>query len=285
MGSKFFSNDTHMGAVHLNVNFLENSIRFYHEILGMEILKQNNDYTALGLGGHPLIYLYQTDAKRAPGQAGLFHMALLVPNRTELGNIFNHLIQTQYPLAGASDHDVSEALYLQDPEGNGIEIYRDYPTEEWIFQDNGYVTMGTVEMDYQGVLDAQDGKPFTGLHPDTIMGHVHLSVQNLPASIEFYKDVFGMDIMQLYGTQAAFMSAAGYHHHLGLNTWQQAASPPSPDAPGLRKFEINIPNQEDFDYFREQFSAKGIRTEKDGGSEIIRDPNGIGIRVMYLNKN
>ncbi|ULG73901.1 VOC family protein [Macrococcus brunensis] len=281
METKFFTHDTHMGAVHLNVNFLDNSIRFYHEILGMAILEQNKTYTVLGLSGRPLVYLYETRTPRATGQAGLFHMALLVPSRTELGNVFNHLIKTQYPLAGASDHDVSEAIYLQDPEGNGIEIYRDLPSAEWRFQDNGHVVMGTTEMDYQGVLEANDGKPFTGLHPDTIMGHVHLSVKDIPSSIAFYEDVFGMDIMQLYGPQAAFMSAAGYHHHLGLNTWQHAQVSPELDAPGLRKFEINIPNPEDFEYFKQQLEAKGLHTEKDGHSEILRDPNGIAIRVMY----
>ncbi|GGB11090.1 VOC family protein [Macrococcus hajekii] len=281
MDSKFFTKDTHIGAVHLNVNFLENSIRFYNEILGMDVLEQNETYTSLGVANRPLIYLYETQIRRESGQAGLYHLAILVPSRTELGNIFNHLIQIQYPLAGASDHDVSEAIYLQDPEGNGIEIYRDLPTAEWTYADNGFITMGTVEMDYQGVLDAKDGKPFTTLHPDTVMGHIHLSVQDIPSSIEFYKDIFGMDLMLLYGPQAAFMSAAGYHHHLGMNVWQHAHSKPSLDAPGLRKFEINIPNQEDFEYFKEQVAAKGISTEKDGDSEILRDPNGIGIRVMY----
>ncbi|TDM12144.1 VOC family protein [Macrococcus lamae] len=281
METKYFSNTTHMGAVHLNVNFLDNSIRFYSDIIGLNVLERNAEYTVLGIGERPLLYLYETKTERKDRQAGLYHMAFLVPSRTELGNVFQHLINTQYPLSGASDHYVSEALYLQDPEGNGIEIYRDVPSEEWTYEATGYINMATVEMDFQGVLDSKDGRPFEGLHPDTVMGHVHLSVKELPQTIKFYEDVFGLDIMTLYGAQAAFMSAGGYHHHLGLNTWGGAATSAELTDPGLRKHEINFPNIEDFEHFKKKLTELGLTTERDGNSEIVRDPNGIGIRVMY----
>ena len=281
MDIKYFSTDTHIGAVHLNVNFMDNSIKFYTEILGLKVLDRQADYIALGADEQPLVYLYETAAPRKERQAGLYHMAFLVPSRTALGNIFKHLIQTQYPLSGASDHFVSEALYLQDPEGNGIEIYHDRPATDWTYQDNGHIDMGTVEMDYQGVLDANDGTAFAGLPPETIMGHVHLSTKELPQTIKFYEDIFGFDIMTTYGAQAAFMSAAGYHHHLGLNTWSHAVNSPELTDPGLRKYEINFPNGEDFEYFKNKLTELGLTTERDGNSELVRDPNGIGIRVMY----
>lgn len=279
MEKQYFSNDTHIGAVHLNVNFLENSVKFYHEILGMRIFEQSNEYAVLGTKQQPLVYLYQTNEKRID-TAGLFHFALLMPTRASLGNIFYHLIQTEYPLAGASDHDVSEALYLQDPEGNGIEIYHDYPSNTWRYEENGNIMMGTKEMDFQGVIDANQFHPFDGMPSDTIIGHMHLSVTNLEQSIAFYNELFGMDVMTTYGSQAAFMATAGYHHHLGLNTWQHRTERARINYPGLRKFELNIPNEEDLAYFMKVFKDKGMVEVQDGTSSMIQDPDGIGIRIM-----
>lgn len=279
MEAKYFSNDTHIGAIHLNVNFMENSLVFYNEILGLNVLESTDQYAVLGTRNRPLIYLYQTNKERVKS-AGLFHFALLVPSREALGNIFFHLIKTGYPLSGASNHDVSEAIYLQDPEGNGIEIYRDVPSSKWEFEENGNIVMGTTEMDFSSVLAANNNHPFKGLHPDTIMGHMHLSVIDLDKSIAFYKDFFGMDVMTKYGTSAAFLSAAGYHHHLGLNTWDKATEQPEQDAPGIRRFDIQMPNDEDVAHFKKLLNEKGLTMHKDGNSEVIKDPNGIGIRLM-----
>lgn len=283
METKYFSNDTHVGAVHLNVNFMENSIKFYNEILGMNVLEASEQYAVLGTASRPLVYLYQTNKARTQS-AGLFHFALLVPSREALGNIFFHLIKTEYPLAGASNHDVSEAIYLQDPEGNGIEIYRDIPSSEWQYEENGNIVMGTVEMDYSGVLAANENKPFNGLDPETIMGHMHLSVIDLQKSVQFYEDFFGMDTMTTYGPSAAFLSAGGYHHHLGLNTWNRQTVKPEQDAPGLRHFDIHMPNDEDVEYFKKLLQEKGLEMFKDGNSDIIKDPNGIGVRLMIRSK-
>lgn len=279
MEIKYFSNDTHVGAVHLNVNFMDNSIKFYNEILGLNVLEARSDYAVLGTAKRPLVYLYQTNKPRVK-TAGVYHFALLVSSREALGNIFFHLIKTQYPLAGASNHDVSEAIYLQDPEGNGIEIYRDIPSTEWEYQSNGDIVMGTKEMDYQGVLSANNDELFKSIDPNTIMGHMHLSVIDLEKSITFYEDFFGMDLMTKYGPSAAFLSAAGYHHHLGLNTWDGNREQPELDAPGLRHFDIHMPNNEDVSYFKKLLKEKGLKLFQDGKSEIIKDPNGIGIRLM-----
>lgn len=282
MERQFFSKDTHIGAVHLNVNFMDNSVKFYHEILGMDIIEHTSSFSALGVNDSVLIYLYQTNHARVQ-TAGLFHFALLVPSRAALGNIFYHLIKTEYPLAGASNHDVSEAIYLQDPEGNGIEIYRDVPSNEWQFEANGNIVMGTSEMDYAAVIEANHNRPFDGMPKDTIIGHMHLSVIDLNQSIAFYNELFGLDVMTRYGSQAAFMATAGYHHHLGLNTWQHQTERARLDYPGLRKFDLNIPNEEDLQHFLETLSEKGSTQLKDEHSNIVYDPSGIGIRIMTKN--
>ena len=282
MERQFFSKDTHIGAVHLNVNFMDNSVKFYHEILGMDIIEHTPTFSSLGVNDSVLIYLYQTNHARVQ-TAGLFHFALLVPSRAALGNIFYHLIKTEYPLAGASNHDVSEAIYLQDPEGNGIEIYRDVPSNEWQFEPNGNIVMGTSEMDYAAVIEANHNRPFDGMPKDTIIGHMHLSVIDLNQSIAFYNELFGLDVMTRYGSQAAFMATAGYHHHLGLNTWQHQTERARLDYPGLRKFDLNIPNEEDLQHFLETLSEKGSTQPKDENSNIVYDPSGIGIRIMTKN--
>ncbi|PKE38475.1 VOC family protein [Macrococcoides caseolyticum] len=282
MERQFFSKDTHIGAVHLNVNFMDNSVKFYHEILGLDIIEHTPSFSALGVNDSVLIYLYQTNHARVQ-TAGLFHFALLVPSRAALGNIFYHLIKTEYPLAGASNHDVSEAIYLQDPEGNGIEIYRDVPSNEWQFEPNGNIVMGTSEMDYAAVIEANHNRPFDGMPKDTIIGHMHLSVIDLNQSIAFYNELFGLDVMTRYGSQAAFMATAGYHHHLGLNTWQHQTERARLDYPGLRKFDLNIPNEEDLQHFLETLSEKGSTQPKDENSNIVYDPSGIGIRIMTKN--
>lgn len=282
MERQFFSKDTHIGAIHLNVNFMDNSVKFYHEILGMDIIEHTPTFSSLGVNDSVLIYLYQTNHARVQ-TAGLFHFALLVPSRAALGNIFYHLIKTEYPLAGASNHDVSEAIYLQDPEGNGIEIYRDVPSNEWQFEPNGNIVMGTSEMDYAAVIEANHNRPFDGMPKDTIIGHMHLSVIDLNQSIAFYNELFGLDVMTRYGSQAAFMATAGYHHHLGLNTWQHQTERARLDYPGLRKFDLNIPNEEDLQHFLETLSEKGSTQPKDENSNIVYDPSGIGIRIMTKN--
>ena len=282
MERQFFSKDTHIGAVHLNVNFMDNSVKFYHEILGMDIIEHTPTFSSLGVNDSVLIYLYQTNHARVQ-TAGLFHFALLVPSRAALGNIFYHLIKTEYPLAGASNHDVSEAIYLQDPEGNGIEIYRDVPSNEWQFEPNGNIVMGTSEMDYAAVIEANHNRPFDGMPKDTIIGHMHLSVIDLNKSIAFYNELFGLDVMTRYGSQAAFMATAGYHHHLGLNTWQHQTERARLDYPGLRKFDLNIPNEEDLQHFLETLSEKGSTQSKDENLNIVYDPSGIGIRIMTKN--
>ena len=230
--------DAHIGQVSLTVSNLEQSTRFYRDILGFES-------TPDGLrppGGRVLIELQeQPDAIPKPRRsAGLFHFAILVPSRAALGRSLRRLTDQRWPISGAADHLVSEALYLSDPDGLGIEIYRDRPREAWRSSAIGELAMGTEPLDLQAVHDAPGAEsPWTGLEAGTVMGHVHLHVPHLDTAEAFYCGGIGFDPIVRGYPGALFVAAGGYHHHLGLNTWAGVGAPPPPEfAAGLRGFTI-----------------------------------------------
>jgi catechol 2,3-dioxygenase len=171
---------------------------------------------------------------------------LLTPSRYELARTLQHLIDTHTPIGGASDHHVSEAIYLNDPDGHGIEIYRDRRRDEWQYS-NGWLRMGVDAFDVEGVLGelAQGAPAWRALHPDSLMGHIHLHVAHIAAAEQFYCSLLGFDLVMRYGGQASFISAGGYHHHLGLNTWAGVSAPPPPtDAARLLWYEIRLPDDQ-----------------------------------------
>jgi len=224
-----------LGRVGLAVADLDRSIRFYEAALGMTLHGRGEHAARLGAGDGELLWLEERrGAVRDPAAAGLFHVAYRVPDRGALGAALRHLRATGTKLAGASDHDVSEALYLDDPDGHGIEIYRDRPREDW-FQD-GRFRMGTKPMDVAGVLAAADG-PVPA--PGTVVGHVHLETHDLAAARGFYESGLGMAVM---GERpgAVFLSKGGYHHHVALNVWNRRSRPQALEegALGLLFYEI-----------------------------------------------
>lgn len=227
-----------IGSVELAVADLERSRRFYTEAIGLEQVA--GDPHALGAGGRTLVVLREVEpgSPAPPSSTGLFHLAILHPSRPELARALRRLVDAGGGLDGASDHAVSEALYLHDPDFNGIELYRDRPRDQWPESDDG-VGMVTLPLDVQALFDeagAPDSRP---TDPDTIMGHVHLKVSDLERSVAFYTDTLGMGVRARYGTQAAFLAYGGYHHHLGLNTWQsQGGDPPPAGSAGLEHFTI-----------------------------------------------
>jgi catechol 2,3-dioxygenase len=230
---------TRMGAVEINVRDVERELRFYEALLGLRKRRESNGVVDLGI-----VRLRHTpDAPaRARGASGLYHMAILVPSRPDLGRAIAHLVRARYPLEGASDHLVSEALYLSDPEGNGIEIYRDRPRDEWRWSD-GHLHMATEPMDVEGVLSSAGDSAWNGMPDGTVMGHVHLQVRDVAPAEAFYRDAVGFDVTTHYPS-AAFLSAGRYHHHLAVNTWGTAGGPPaSSDALGLRAYEIVVPDR------------------------------------------
>ena len=234
---------THMGAVELTVSDLERSLGYYRDSIGLELLSSEGGEASLGAGGTELLHLVEEPGARpADGYTGLFHFALLVPERADLAHWLAHAARDGVQLTGASDHFVSEALYLRDPDHHGIEIYWDRPRALW----EGQVSrMGTWPLDLDGLLAETPGAPFEGLAPGTTMGHVHLRVANVDDTVRFYRDVLGLDLMTQLGPQAAFLSAGGYHHHLGANTWESAGAPPAPaGTASLRRFTIVVPGGE-----------------------------------------
>jgi catechol 2,3-dioxygenase len=268
---------THMGAVHLTVADLERSLDYYRRSIGLDVLAQGDDRATLGVDGTRLLELVEEPgAQPAPGRTGLFHFALLLPDRPSLARWLAHAVRERVRLSGASDHFVSEAIYLSDPDKHGIEIYHDRPRELW----EGQVAarMGTDPLDINsllGELDDPETEPFARQPGGTAMGHVHLQVTDIPSSVAFYRDLLGFGLMAEYGSQAAFLSAGGYHHHVGANTWRSGgAPPPPPGSAALRRFEIVVPGMDERDALVERMTAAGLAVEDDPAGPLARDPSG-----------
>ncbi|WP_027108704.1 VOC family protein [Lacticigenium naphthae] len=271
---------TYVGEVQLNVADLARSLAFYQDVLGFQVFDQTDTTATLTADGNrPLLSLTEIDnaTSRNPQETGLFHFAILLPTRGDLGRFIRHLAQLEIPLGGG-DHDVSEAVYFSDPDGNGIEVYRDRPSTEWEW-DNGTVQMGTKELAAQSIMDSAPTEPWQGLPPETVMGHIHLQVNDLAAAEEFYTKGLGFDLTTRYGTGATFLSHGGYHHHVGLNTWNsQGGNPPEPNSVGLAAFTLEIPTKAEFQQVVAQLedigavvrnSQQELRTFDPAGNAII----------------
>ena len=270
--------ETHIGKVRLRVADVDDLTAFYERVVGLRAVERGGGLVRLGSeGGEPLIELVSApDGVPAPGfSTGLFHFAILVPDRAELARSLRRIAETGWRLTGASDHLVSEALYLRDPEGNGIEIYRDRPRDRWD-RDNGELRMATLPLDLDGVLgeiDAGDEPP-NGMPAGTTMGHVHLQVADIPAAEGFYNGAIGLDVMVRSYPGALFLSAGGYHHHLGLNTWQSQGAPPPPEgALGLDRYELTLPSEAAVDEAAEALGEQGDPVRVEDGV-LARDPSG-----------
>ncbi|HYE86274.1 MAG TPA: VOC family protein [Vicinamibacterales bacterium] len=241
--------DAHIGRVSLTVRDRGRSLDFYREVLGfteVHTATQGGPSVVLStpLGG-PLIELYERNdaVPRPPRCAGLYHFAILVPSRAALGRSLRRLSAQRWPLTGASDHLVSEALYLDDPDGLGIEIYRDRPYESWQRLPDGQLAMSTDPLDLEGLHDEPGAeRTWQGLDAGTVIGHVHLHVPHLDTAEALYCGRLGFEPMVRRYPGALFVAAGGYHHHLGLNVWAGIGAPPPPEnAVGLRSFTIESP--------------------------------------------
>ena len=269
-----------IGAVRLNVSDLDAQQAFYENAIGLPALERSGEAARLGPPGGPALVelVARPGAPPRPSRStGLFHLAILVPDRLELARALARLARADRPLTGASDHLVSEALYLRDPEGNGIEIYRDRPRAEWSY-DGGGVRMATLPLDLDGVLAELEGESAQadGLPAATRMGHVHLQVSDLGAAEAFYHEAVGLDVTVRSYPGALFLSRAGYHHHVGVNTWASAgAPPPPPGALGLDRFELVLADAGELDAARERLAAAGVAVEPGGdGGVLAPDPSG-----------
>jgi catechol 2,3-dioxygenase len=274
---------THIGAVHLTIRDLDRSIRFYEAHLGFSLHRRDDRTAWLGAGGPDLLVLSQCDkAPRVRGTTGLYHFAILVPSRADLARALRRLVETETVMQGAADHLVSEALYLADGDGNGIEIYRDRPRAEWPFV-NGQLRMAADPVDFDGLLAEPGGMGGGGLARGTVIGHVHLHVARLDEAQHFYVDVLGFELMQRYGPSALFVSAGGYHHHIGLNTWAGVgAPPPPPGAIGLQHFDVVLPNEAAVAAIADRVAEAGIPTEPVDLGLLVHDPANNAICVTRL---
>jgi catechol 2,3-dioxygenase len=271
------SPETHMGTVHLTVADLGRSIRYYDEQIGLEVVSHDDGVATLGSGGHGLLVL--TELPGAPpsrGHTGLYHFALLVPERDDLARWLAHAARDRVSLVGLSDHFVSEALYLRDPDHHGIEIYWDRPREVW--QDQVSLRMTTEPLDVEnllGELEDPASEPFDGLPGGTTIGHVHLQVAEIDSTVGFYRDLLGFGLMAQLGASAAFLAAGGYHHHLGANTWEsRGASPPPAGTAALRHATIVLPDDGARDLVLDRLERAGHAAEDGDHGPAVSDPSG-----------
>ncbi|OWV76205.1 glyoxalase [Rhizobium sp. R634] len=266
---------------HLIVTDLGLVSGFYQSMLGLKVIEKTASGEVLGAGDLPLLTLTTaSNARVAPrNAAGLFHTAFLMPDRTELARWLRHAAHNNVVLDGASDHLVSEAIYLSDPEGNGIEIYADRPHEQWKFQPDGMVQMATQRLDLQALYDSSPEDRWGGMADGTAIGHLHLQVGDIPQADAFYRDVLGLKLMARY-PGASFFASGGYHHHLGANIWNsRGAAARAENMTGLSDYTIRFNDAETLSTAVAKLDDLEIKSEKRDGGVFLKDPWGIGLTL------
>lgn len=272
--TKPLSEGTRMGRVRLRVGALDRLVTFYERVVGFEPVDRTADSVTLGVGNTVLLELVADPSapERPADAAGLFHVAIRVPDQGALADTIAR-VREHWSLSGASDHLVSQAAYLRDPAGNGIEIYCDRPQAKWPRDEDGSVRIETLPLAWDSL---PAGTPTRGLPHEADVGHVHLEVTDLERSRRFYTDRIGFEVMTTYGDTAAFLAADEYHHHLGINTWNRRREP-SGDHRGMEYFEIVVPDESALDEFATRVDSTGSEWIDD--ALALRDPDGIGMRV------
>jgi catechol 2,3-dioxygenase len=267
--------DTHMGAVELSVSDLERTLEYWERVVGLRVLARENGFASLGTDSELVRFVEEPGARPADGHTGLYHVALLVPDRPSLARWLAHAARDQTRIEGLSDHAVSEAIYLRDPDRHGIEIYADRPREQWEGQVMQRMTTLPLDVeDLLGELDDPASEPFDGLPDGTTVGHVHLRVADVESTVEFYRDVLGMGLMAQLGPMAAFLSAGGYHHHVGGNTWEsRSAAPAGPGFATLRHATIVVPDEAERDRVAARVADSGQEPETREAGILVRDPS------------
>jgi catechol 2,3-dioxygenase len=273
---------THVSQVTIKVESLQRSLNFYQEVIGFNVLDESPNKAYLTADGEKTLLTIEQPENVTPKQprtTGLYHFAILLPERADLGRILNHFAQLNIPL-GSSDHLVSEALYLNDPDGNGIEVYWDKPSSEWTWK-GGQVEMAVDPIDAKAILAEGKGEPWTGLPPKTLMGHLHLHAAELNETADFYTKGLGFEVVSRFGNQALFLSTGGYHHHLGLNTWNGVGAPqPAENSVGLSSFNIHFPSEEERNTAISRLKTLGkLVNQEQNGRISIEDPSG---NKLYL---
>jgi catechol 2,3-dioxygenase len=274
---------THLGRVRLQVADLERSLVFYEDVLGLKVIRRTDDSVALGPHGEDreIVHLHQLRSARAVprrGLLGLYHFAILLPDRASLGRFVAHLAEIG-AYAGMSDHFVSEAVYLTDPDGLGIEVYSDRPRDAWRY-DERQLYMTTAHLDADDLVNAAGGERWTGMPAGTVLGHVHLYVGDIAKAEAFYHGALGFDKVVWSYPGALFMSAGGYHHHLGTNTWARGAPPATDEDARLLEWEILVPTRKDAEEAARHVQSAGYPVKEENGEWVLTDPWGTSLRLV-----
>jgi catechol 2,3-dioxygenase len=270
-----------LGAVHLIVTDLDRSIPFYEDAIGLSLIDRTGSRATLGAGAEPVLVLDEEPAARPAGRhAGLYHFALLHTSRLELARAAQRLIVTRTPVSGASDHKISEAIYLPDPDGNGIELAADRGREHWGDLSDPTALGGPMPLDMESLMAMVEGaEPLPKADPSLRVGHVHLHVGDLEEALRFWRDLVGFEVMTRFPS-AAFIAAGGYHHHLGLNTWRGEGVPPMPDGTvGLRHWTIVLEAPEQVDEVRQRLIGGGVAVEEQPDGFLARDAGANAVLV------
>jgi len=287
---------TRVGPVSLTVASLDNQIAFYQQALGFKLHHREGNQATLGTGERDLLHFVEEPGfKRYRGVTGLYHFAVVFPNRQELARAMARLFVLKYPNY-PTDHIMTKTTYLDDPEGNGIELYTESPEDgEWSMDENtfgarradGTPSNGREPLDVDKLFSHLEEKPDLNrpIPSETRVGHIHLHVQDVDEAVDFYHGIIGFDVMgRSKAFQAAFVSAGGYHHHVGLNTWQGEGAPPLPaDAVGLRHFAIELPNQEALDQVVARVDEAGIPANQTENGLLLYDPSQNGVMLTKQN--
>jgi glyoxalase family protein len=276
-----FNSKIYLAEAVLNVKDLARQTAFYTQILGLEMLSQSEEEVLLGAGGKPLVHLIQTvRTKAVKASYGLYHMAIRLPSREDLADVFKHMAELKVPFVGAADHGYSEALYLEDPEGNGIELYRDKPVEEWDIREDGRIIGVTEELSAQEIYEmGRKVEPFR-IASATRMGHIHLSVRDSQVASAFYQAVLGLSD-KFTVPSASWIASGDYHHHLAVNEWGgKHLAKREAHLPGLAYYVVHVEQKEDLVTIAERAKEEGAPVTWLTSSELeIVDPDGIVTRV------
>ena len=271
----------YVGQAHLVVRDLPRVSEFYQKIIGLSVIEKSPSGEVLGVNGQPLLTLTTSgNATLAPsGAAGLFHTAFLMPSRDDLALWLTNVAQHNVELQGASDHLVSEAIYLADPEGNGIEVYRDRHPDEWKYQPDGTVSMSTLRLDLQELYNSAPKATFTKAADGTAIGHIHLQVGDIPQADAFYQDVLGLKIMARY-PGASFFGSGAYHHHVAANIWNsRGAQARSETMTGLSGYSLKFNDKTALDNAIAALDRLEIASERQSDGIVVKDPWGIGLKL------
>ncbi len=286
---------THIGHVSLTVSDLDRQIEFYQKVIGLQVQQRGGDTASLGTGRKELLRLTQVPgAGRRRGTTGLYHFAILLPDRRELARAIGRLYMLRYRNY-PTDHIMTKTTYLDDPEGNGIELYTESPEDgTWSLANGEYVTVradgslsdGREPLDVEALLThLKEGDRLEApMPPETKIGHVHLHVRNIEEAVAFYHGIIGFDVMGVARAfRMAFVSAGGYHHHVGLNTWQgEGAPPPAPNSLGLRYFSVALPDEPALAQVLERVREAKLPTEPTDRGILVRDPSQNGVVLTAL---